>query len=52
MQEQFPWNLLFAFLLHLQFYETGLDELEDTLHRYYLWLIYQPIPSPYTKFHF
>ena len=29
-----------------------LDELEDTLHRYYLSLVYQRMPSPYTKFHF
>ena len=37
MHEPFPWNLLFSFLLHLQFYQTGLDELEDTLHHYYLY---------------
>ena len=36
---------MFSFLLHLQFYKTGLDELEDTLHRSYLWLVYQRIKS-------
>ena len=36
MHEPFPWNLLISFLLHLQFYQTGLDELDDTLHRFYL----------------
>ena len=29
MHEPSPWNLLFSFHLHLQFYQTGLDELED-----------------------
>ena len=52
MHEQFPWNLLFSFLLHLQFYQTGLGELEDTLQRYYLWLVYQRMPSPYPEFPF
>ena len=50
MHEQFPWNLLFSFLLHAQFYQTGLDELEVTLHRSCLWLVYQRMPSPYNKF--
>ena len=39
MHEQFPSNV--EFRLHLQFYQTGLGELEDTLHGYFLWLVYQ-----------
>ena len=49
---RFFWNLLFSFLLRLHFYGTGLDELADTLHFWLLWLIYQHMPCPYTKFHF
>ena len=41
-----------SFLLHLPFYETGIDEKVDTLHRCYLWLVYQCMPSAYTKFRF
>ena len=42
-------NLLLSILLHLQFYQTGYDELEIILHRFYVWLVYQRKPSPYTK---
>ena len=43
---------MFLFNLHLQIYQTGFDELEDTIHRYYLWLVYQRMPSQYTKYRF
>ena len=43
MHEPLPMNLLFSFLLHLQFHQTDLEELEDTLHPFYLWLVYQRI---------
>ena len=49
MHEQFPWNLLISVFWHLHFYQTGLGELEDFLHPIYLWLVYQRMPSPYTK---
>ena len=43
----------FAFIfLHLRFHQTGLDEPVHTLHRQYLWLVYQCMPDPYTKFLF
>ena len=38
--------------MYLRFYGTGLDEIVDTLHRYYLYLIYQCMSDSYTKFHF
>ena len=49
MHEPFHWNLLFSFLLHLRIYQTHVDELVETLHRYYLWLVYQRVLGRYTK---
>ena len=52
MHETFLWKLLFSFLLHLRFYQTGLDEPVDTLHRHYLWLVDHRMPGPKNKFNF
>ena len=52
MNKQFLWHLLFSILLHPRFNQTGLDELVDTLHRYYRWLVCQRMLGANTKFHF
>ena len=52
MHEPFLWNFLFSFFLRLRFYRTGLDELHDSVHCYYLWLFYQHMRNPYANFDF
>ena len=52
MLELFLWNLVFSFLLLLRFYQTCVDELVHTLHLYYLLLVYQRNPVPYTMINF
>ena len=39
-------------LLNLHFYQTSVNEIVDSLHRFYLWLISQCIQSPNTNCHF
>ena len=50
MHDSFHCNLLFSFFLHLRFYQTDLDGLENNIHRYCFWLIYQCMPEPKTIF--
>ena len=39
-------------LLHLLFYQTPLDEIVETLHHSYPWLVFQHMIDPYSKFAF
>ena len=52
MYEPSVWIPLFSFLLHPRSYQTDIYKLVGALQRYYLWIVYQLMTGPYTKFIF